>query len=190
MFLMKMLALLLILLTSIVSAENKLARKIESISYRSQLGATVALITLTDGSVWKWTPDTYSENLLRKWTEGDEVTIRVIHHPGFVLQNLTKPHYTPTVALTFNSYLLFPSLAKCYNGDGIIELSDGSKWELLYDFNLRTLHHWTLGDRIIPVKGSQGNFELINLDIPFESRSCIERYIEVFPHSPSVAVAS
>ena len=180
---MKTLLAIFLFLTSILTAETNLTRKIESINYRSQVGSTIALITLTDGSVWKWTPDIFSENLLRKWTEGDEVTIRVINHPGYILQNLSKPHYTPTVALTFNSYQLFPSLAKCENGDGIIELSDGSQWELIYDFNLRTLHYWAIGDRIIPVKGSQGNFALINLAIPFETRCYIERYIEVLPYT-------
>ena len=52
----------------------------------------------------------------------------------------------------------------------------------MYDFNKRTLYHWALGDRIVPVKGMHENFELINLDIPQENRCQIERFIEVFPY--------
>ena len=91
-----------------LAADEQLCRRIDSIDYRSQQAMTIALIKLSDGSIWKWLPDAYSENLLRKWSQGDEIIIRVFNQPGFVLQNLSKPHYLPTVALTFNSYLLFP----------------------------------------------------------------------------------
>lgn len=161
----------------------QMSRTVESISYRSYQGATIALVTLTDQSTWKWIPDLYSENYLRKWKEGDEIIIRVTNHPGFALQNLNQPHYTPIVALSFHSYLLYPYIAN-YE-DGVIELSDGSQWDLIYDFNKRTLCHWSIGDRIIPVQGIQNNFELINLDIPYENRCQIERFIEVIPYDAS-----
>lgn len=177
---------LLFLLTICTFFANASTRKIESISYRSNQGATVVLIQLTDGSVWKWCPDLYSENLLRRWSEGDEILIQAINHPGFGLKNLNKPYYNPIVALTFNSYLLYPSVTSIDNCYGVIELSDGNKWQILYDFNKRTLLHWSKGDRIITVRGIQNNYELINLDIPHENRSQIERVMEVAPFDPDV----
>jgi len=157
-------------------------RTIESITYHSQSGQTIALIKLSDGSVWKWSPDFYSENLLRKWQEGDEILIQANCNPGLTLFNLKRPHYSPQVALTFNSYLIFPSIESV---DGYtIYLSDGSEWEFLYDFNKRTLRHWALDDRIIPVRGAGENFQLINIDIPYDNRAQIERFIEVAPKTP------
>ena len=154
-------------------------RTMESITYHSQSGQTIALIKLSDGSVWKWSPDFYSENLLRKWQDGDEILVQANCHPGLTLMNRQRPHYRPQVALTFNSYLLFPSLDSV---DGeTIYLSDGSVWEYLYDFNKRTLRHWALEDRIIPVRGAGENFQLINIDIPYDNRGQIERFIEVLP---------
>lgn len=75
---MKHFLLTLLLSTHLFSAHT---RTIESISYRSNQGATIALIQLTDGSVWKWSPDLYSENLLRRWNEGDQILIQAINHP-------------------------------------------------------------------------------------------------------------
>lgn len=178
---MKKILITLLLLTSLLSADVPLERHLQSIDYRTQAGTTIVLITLSDGSIWKWTPDIYSENLLRKWTEGDPIIIQAVNHPGFILQNLSKPHYEPPVALSFNSYLLFPSIVSYEKDLDLIILSDGSQWELVYDFNKRTLYHWELSDRIIPVKGVHNNFELINIDVPFENRSQIERCIEVLP---------
>lgn len=178
------LLILLIFLSFSLFADT--VRKIESITYRSQQGATIALIQLTDGSIWKWSPDLYSENLLRRWAEGDEILIQAINHPGFSLKNLNKPHFNPIVALSFNSYLLYPTVVSCDNCHGVIELSDGAKWEILYDFNKRTLHHWSAGDRIVAVKGIQGNYELLNLDIPHENRCQIERLMEVTPFDPNI----
>jgi len=179
--------LLLILFTfcSFVFANSPERRTIESISYRSRSGATVALIELSDGSVWKWLPDDYSENLLRRWKEGDEIIIQALNHPGFALKNLAKNHYTPTVALTYNSYPLFPTVRMSDSCNGVIDLSDGTRWQILYDFNKRTLHHWEPGDRIITVLGLQNNFELINLDIPYENRGKIERVMEVIAYDPN-----
>ncbi len=179
---MKNFLLLLILFAAPLTAAKPVEKKLDSISYRSQAGATVALITLSDESVWKWTPDIYSENLLRKWTKGDTIIIQVGNHPGFLLENPSTPHYTPLVALSFSSYPLYPTLKKYDKQSSSIELSDGSQWVLLHSFNKRTLHHWAEEDQIIPVKGTHGNYELINLDIPYENRSQIERCIEVVPH--------
>lgn len=178
---MKKILIALLLLTSLLSAQEPLERQLQSIDYRTQGGTTIVLITLSDGSIWKWTPDIYSENLLRKWAEGDPIIIQAVNHPGFILQNLSKPHYEPPVALSFNSYLLFPSIVSYEKDLDLITLSDGSQWELVYDFNKRTLYHWELSDRIIPVQGVHNNFELINIDVPFENRSQIERCIEVLP---------
>lgn len=161
---------------------NAATRKIVSISYRSNnQGDTVALIQLSDGSVWKWAPDFYSENLLRCWDKGDEVLIQAINHPGYGMKNLSKPHYNPIVTLTFNSYPLYPTIVATDTQNGMIELSDKTKWNILYDFNKRTLVYWAAGDRILAVKGVQNNFELINLDIPYENRCQIERFMEVCP---------
>jgi len=163
-----------------LQAQPIVKRTIESITYRSQVGSLVCSIKLSDGSTWKWIPDIYSENLLRKWSEEDEVIIRIHNnHPGFLLHNLSKPHYTPTVALNFNSYSLFPYITKLLCEDYLVELSDGSKWEVVYDFNKRTLCHWAVGDRIICVQGIHDDFELINLDIPCENRCQIERNMQV-----------
>jgi len=174
---------LFILFSSLVFASE---REIETITYRSQAGTTIALIQLNDGSIWKWSPDLYSENFLRRWEEGDKVLVQAINHPGFGLKNLSKPHYTPIVSLSFNSYTLYPTVENCDDSYGVLELSDGTKWEILYDFNIRTLHHWSSGDRIIAVKGIQDNFELINLDIPHENRCQIERFMEVTPIQSSL----
>lgn len=163
-------------------------RYIDSITYHSQQGATIALIKLSDESVWKWSPDFYSENQLRRWQEGDEITILTDCHPGLRLQNRSHPHYLPHVALTFNSYLLFPSLIEV-NKERIL-LSDGTVWEYVYEFNRRTLRNWELGDRIIPVKGVKENFQLINIDIPYDNQIQIERYIEVEPISPECTLNS
>jgi len=168
-----------LLFASLLKAEDAVIKKLDSITYRSQIGTTIALIKLSDDSVWKWIPDAYSENLLRKWSEGDEVIVSVVNHPGFILQNLSKPHYIPTVALSFNSYPLFPCIENFSENNTVIELSDGSKWELLYDFNKRTLFHWSVNDRVIPVKGMHDYFQLINLDIPHENRCLIERNVQV-----------
>lgn len=181
---MKNWLLFFLFLTLQLQAEDPLYRTIESISYRSQQGNTIALIKLSDDSVWKWIPDTYSENLLRKWAYGDPVVIKTTNHPGFILHNLTHPVYSPTVSLTFNSYLLFPSLEQFDLENRLLTLSDGTEWEILFDFNKRTLHHWATGDRIIPVEGEHGNFELINLDIPHQNRAQIERNIQVGPLAP------
>lgn len=175
----------LLLLIAPLTAQVPLERTVQSIDYRSQSGATVVLITLSDGSIWKWLPDPYSENLLRKWTAGDPIIIQAVNHPGFFLQNLTKPLYIPPVALSFNSYLLFPSIENYEKELDRITLSDGSQWELVYDFNKRTLYHWAKEDRIIPVKGIHNNYELINIDVPFENRGQIERCIEVLPVTPT-----
>jgi hypothetical protein len=180
---MKYLTLLFLLPILLIASE----RKLESISYRSQAGTTIALIELDDGSIWKWTPDSFSENLLRRWETGDRILIEAINHQGFGLHNLDRPHYIPTVSLNFNSYLLYPTLRKADGAFGTLELSDGTKWEVLYDFNLRTLQHWTSGDRIIAVEGLQGNFELLNLDIPHGNRGQIERYMEVLPVDSALA---
>lgn len=176
---------LLILFTTLLKAEAPLERRLESVDYRTQGGNTVVLITLSDNSVWKWIPDHYSENLLRKWVKGDQIIIQAVNHPGFLLQNLSKPHFTPPVALSFNSYLLFPTIEGYDYTSDTITLSDGSRWELIYDFNKRTLHHWALADRIIPVKGIHDNYELINIDLPYENRGQIERYVEVVPSEAS-----
>lgn len=154
-------------------------RYIESITYHSQHGDTLVLIELTDRSIWKWSPDFYSENLLRNWQKGDEVLIHATCQPGLLLQNRKHPHYMPRVALSFQSYLLFPSIDSV--NQETIYLSDGSSWAYLYDFNKRTLRHWALGDRIVPVRGLRENFQLINLDIPHDTRTEIERFIEVLP---------
>lgn len=182
--LFKWLACIFLFLTSFLSAQDPVTRTLDSIAYRSQLGSTVGLIKLSDGSIWKWSPDTYSENLLRKWAEGDEIVIRAINQPGFILQNLKKPHFSPTVALSFNSYPLFPYIEQFDEESKVILLSDGSLWELLYDFNIRTLVHWAIGDRIIAVRGASTNFELINLDIPYEKRNPIERNVQVTRYIP------
>ncbi|MBS0629244.1 MAG: hypothetical protein JSS30_03350 [Verrucomicrobia bacterium] len=173
---------LLLLLTTLLTAATPIERNLQSIDYRTQAGATIVLITLTDGSIWKWTPDHFSENLLRKWTEGDPIIIQAVNHPGFLLQNLSKPLYTPTVALSFNSYPLYPSIKDYDSTQDIITLSDDSQWVLLFDFNKRTLHHWAKDDRVIPVKGANNNYELINLDVPFDNRSQIERFVVVLPY--------
>lgn len=157
-------------------------RKIVSITYRSNAqGDTVGLLQLTDGSIWKWVPDAYSENLLRCWDKGDEVLIQAINHPGYGIKNLSKPHYSPVVTLSFNSYPLYPTIVASDTQNGVIELSDKTRWNILYDFNKRTLFHWAVGDRVLAVKGVQNNFELINLDIPYENRAQIERFMEVAP---------
>lgn len=179
---MKWLITLLFFTTTLFS--QNLSRTISDITYRTQLGTTIGLIELSDGSTWKWISDCYSENYLRKWAPGDRIIIRIVNHPGFCMQNLDKPHYNPMVSLSFDSYLLFPAI-KNYDKEGFIILSDGSKWELLYDFNKRTLFHWAIGDRIICVKGIHNNFEIINIDIPHENRCQIERSIEVLPFDPN-----
>lgn len=176
---MKKLLILTLVLSLKLYSDDSLVRTIESISYRSQQGNTIALIELSDTSVWKWIPDTYSENLLRKWEHGDEVIVKTINHPGFILQNLSKPLYSPTVSLTFNSYLIFPSIENYDEKNYSLNLSDGTQWNLVFDFNQRTLHHWSYGDRIIPVQEENGVFELINLDIPHENRTKIERSVQV-----------
>lgn len=179
---MKRILALLISLSSIIEAEIACSpRSVESITYHSQSGQTIALIKLTDESVWKWSPDFYSENMLRKWQQGDEILVQANCKPGLLLKNLHHPHYIPQVALTFNSYLVFPSIESIENET--IFLSDGSVWEFLFEFNRRTLRHWSIGDRIIPVRGEIENFQLINIDIPFDNRAKIERYIEVLPKS-------
>lgn len=176
--------LLLLLLPILLTAASPVERTLQSIDYRTSGGNTVVLITLSDGSIWKWIPDNFSENLLRKWAEGDPIIIQAVNHPGFLLQNLARPLFIPTVALSFNSYPLYPSI-KDYNSKlDLITLSDGSQWVLVFDFNKRTLHHWAQDDRVVPVKGIGNNFELINLDIPYDNRSQIERIIEVFPYEP------
>ena len=171
--------LLFILLIHPLFTADSYIRKIESISYRSQNGNTIALIKLTDDSVWKWMPDSYSEHLLRTWEDGDEIVIKVINHPGFLLQNLAKPLYTPIVALTFNSYSLFPTIKTVDLENNLIVLSDGSNWQLQYDFNKRTLHYWRVGQRIIPVRGVHDTLELISLDIPHGNPCQIERSIPI-----------
>ncbi len=174
---------LFLLLTTLLTAAIPIERKLQSVDYRAQSGSTIVLITLNDGSIWKWTPDHFSENLLRKWTEGDPILIQAVNQPGFLLQNLAKPLYTPNVALSFNSYPLYPSI-KEYNSDiDLITLSDGTQWVLVFDFNKRTLHHWAQEDRIVPVKGANNNYELINLDVPFDNRCQIERFVEVLPYA-------
>jgi len=173
--------LLFIILTTTFFAAP-LQRNIEDIAYRSHNGATICLIKLSDGSVWKWTPDAFSENFLRTWNNGDPILIEAVNQPGFILHNLAKPHYSPQVALTFSSYTVYPSLRSYTATDLFVELDDGSTWELLDTYNKRTLTQWAQGDRIIPVKGSHDSYQLINLDIPYENRSHIERHIEVFPY--------
>ena len=169
----------LLFLSSLINANE--TRTLVSIDYRSQIGNTIALIALSDDSVWKWTPDTYSENLLRKWSQGDQIIISASNCPGYTLHNLSRPHYSPTVALSFNSYLLFPSITEIDTDHSTLSLSDGSQWTLIFDFNQRTLLEWTREDRVVPVKGETNNFELINLDIPFESRCQAERSMQVQP---------
>lgn len=161
-------------------------RTIESISYHSQGGKTLVLINLSDNSVWKWSPDFYSENMLRKWQTGDEILIHANYKPGFILKNLQNSYYSPQVCLTFNSYLLYPFIESIKGKT--IYLSDGSIWEYIFEFNRRTLRYWQIGDRIIPVLGEVENFQLINMDVPFDNRSQIERYIEVFPKSEECQV--
>ncbi len=179
---MKKLILLLFLLSvTTLQANDLLIRKIDNISYRSLNGATIGLIKLTDGSVWKWLPDMYSETLLRNWAEGDKIVIEVANCPGFILNNLSKPHFSPMVALSFNSYTIFPAISRYDKENNSIVLNDGSKWELIDGFNKRTLYHWTAGDRVIPVRGPYENYQLINLDIPFENQAQIERHVEVSP---------
>jgi len=170
---------LLSIFTMTLSADCEFERTVESISYNAQTGNTVGQIKLSDGSTWKWTPDAYSENLLRKWTEGDQIIIRMGNHPGFILQNLQRPHYMPVVSLNFDSYLIFPCIESLGDMGKSIALSDGSEWELVYDFDLRSLTQWAIGDRVIPMKGFQETFELINLDIPFENHRFVERNIQV-----------
>lgn len=175
---MKYLLFVVFFVTTIFGFSNTI-RKIESINYRAQGGEIIASIKLSDGSIWIWTPDTFSSNLLRSWKEGDEVTISTSNHPGYVLYNLSKPRYQPTVSLSFQSYTLFPYITNISPDRTIIELNDGSSWRLLYEFNLRTTYHWSRGDRMITTKGTRQNYELINLDIPFENRLSIERSIQV-----------
>jgi hypothetical protein len=177
---MKRILLLIITLSLIIDAKIACSpRLIESVTYHRQSGQTIAFIKLTDESIWKWSPDFYSENMLRKWQQGDEILIQANCKPGLLLKNLHQPHYIPQVALTFDSYLVFPSIESIENKT--ISLSDGSVWELLFEFNRRTLRHWSIGDRIIPVRGEIENFQLIDIDIPFDNRAKIERYIEVLP---------
>jgi len=176
---------LILFALALLTAACPIDRTLESIDYRTQAGNTIVLITLSDGSVWKWSPDHFSENLLRKWTAGDPIIVQAVNHPGFLLQNLTNPLYIPTVALSFNSYPLYPSIKNYDCIQDIITLSDGTKWVLVFDFNKRTLHHWAQEDRIVPVKGISNNYELINLDVPFDNRSQIERVVEVFPYVPN-----
>lgn len=176
---MKRCLFLLLLATCSLFCNDSYIRKVDSITYRSQGGNTLALIKLSDETVWKWIPDVYSENLLRTWAEGDEILIKTINHPGFILQNLSKPLYSPTVSLTFNSYPLFPTIESVDLENNVILLSDGSQWELMYDFNQRTLRHWSIGDRIIPVRGIHESLELISLDIPHGNCCQVERNIQI-----------
>lgn len=178
----KYLTLFVLLTTTLFSSPY--VRTIDSISYKSQGGSTLVLIQLSDSSSWKWTPDAYSENLLRKWQKGDQIVIKTVNHPGFILQNLASPLYTPTVCLSYNSYNLYPYIEEIDLREDHITLSDGSKWELVYDFNKRTLVHWSVGDRIIPVVGEADNQELINLDIPFDNRCQVERSIQIIACEP------
>lgn len=175
---------LLLLVTSLSLFANAPSRKIQSISYRSNYGATIALIQLSDGSIWEWCPDIYSVNLLRNWSPGDEILIQVTNHSGFAMKNLNNTHYIPKVALSFNSYPLFPTVIASDSANGAIQLSDGTHWRIQFDFNKKTLLHWIPGDRIIAVKGVKNNYELINIDIPYdESNRCqIERFMEVAPY--------
>jgi len=176
---MKTTFLLLCILSTSLFGSEEYERTLESITYRSQAGMMVALIKLSDDSVWKWAPDAYSENLLRKWAEGDRIVIRTANHPGFILQNLERPHYMPTVSSSFNSYPLFPAIVDISSNRSEVTLTDGSKWELIYAFNQKALCEWTQGDRVVPVKGFQHTYDLINLDIPYENRCMIERSVQV-----------
>lgn len=153
-------------------------RTIEKIDYRTQSGSTIVLIKLSDGSTWKWMPDKFSENFLRSWSSGDQVIIGVSNQPGFTLQNISNIRYIPTVVLTFNSYTIYPQISQLNETKKLVELSDGSKWRLLYDFNLRELSRWALGDRVIPVSGIKDNFELINIDIPHQNNSQMNRHLQ------------
>jgi len=173
---MKWMLTTLLFFSTFLKADDSFLRTIDSITYRSQMGATVALIKLSDESIWKWMPDMYSENLLRTWSEGDEILIRACNHPGLSLQNLSRPHYCPLVALSFHSYPLFPTIESI--DDTTLLLSDGTEWEIEFDFNKRTLNYWSVGDRIIPVRGIHRNLELINLDIPYENKAQVERSIQ------------
>lgn len=159
-------------------------RKIDSIIYRSQGIDMIATIKLSDESMWTWVPDPCSVNLLRTWKAGDEIIIELGNHPGFILHNISKPRYQPIVSLCFQSYNLFPSITKLALDGTFIELSDESSWQLLYEFNLRTLKYWSEGDHIIVTKGIRDNYELINLDISCNNRLCIERSIQVEKRSP------
>lgn len=185
---MKMFAFFLCTVSVSLFGHASYERTISSINYQaSPTGTMVAQIKLSDGSLWKWSPDAYSENLLRKWAEGDQIIVRTANHPGFILHNVERPHYMPIVSLNFNSYALFPSIVEISKDRSDITLSDGSHWELIYAFNQKALCEWTPGDRVIAVKGYQHTFDLINLDIPYENRCMIERSIQVAQseHSPA-----
>lgn len=155
-------------------------RVLEKITYKEVSDGVRAEIRLSDGSVWKWTPLPYDENLLRKWMKGDEIFIKTLNHPGIALQNLKQPHYIPIVSISFDSYTMYPFIEEIGEECRSLILCDGSEWEPIFGFNVRTLHYWSLGDRVIPVRGLNGEYELINLDIPHENRGQIERTIQVY----------
>lgn len=183
---MKRLFLFLFLFTSLLKADS-LVRTIKELRYEFDSAHSQVLISLSDGSVWHWYPELYTETLLSNWEKGDEVTIHASQHAGFVLHNLSKTHYTPRVALDYECCTLFPTIEKIERDGFILELSDGSRWELVYDFSRKSFLHWQEGDRVIPVKGNLENFELINLNIPYDSRPFIERALQVEQIKPTLS---
>lgn len=134
-------------------------------------------IELNDGSIWHWDAREMGEHLLRKWEKGDEVWLRDGDKPGFLLYNPSKPRFTPLVKLVKGSIGHLLEIDELSMDGSFIALSDGSQWKILYDFQNAITRQWEIGDLIFPTKYGRDDYELINIDIPHDSRRANARYV-------------
>lgn len=159
---------------------NPMCKKIESMDTTQN----EVLIALSDGTTWRWATDIYSETFLQSWEEGDEVIIQQVDHPGLALHNLSHPRYAPLVAIHPSSLETLLQVADIE--DGFVTLDDETSWQPAYHSQDFFLRYWQVGDRILITKSLGNDRELINMDLPYTSRSIDMRALAVWPYTPPV----
>lgn len=164
-------------------AAESYKKTFEKVEYISVGGKQIGKIRLSDGSVWKWTPEIYVENYLRNWMPGDEILIRNINHAGFALYNFSQPRYEPIVSLSSESFAKLLKISVISEDNLFLKLSDGSEWQLSLDFQRPIVHEWQVGDIVIPTKAVPNGYLLINVDVPYESHGYNRRQVNVYPAS-------
>lgn len=128
------------------------------------------LVSLSDGTLWKWEPQGQIETLLDHWEVGDLIWLRAPLSGGVQLYNRTHCRFSPLVFPAEKTLSLIPTLIELSTDGKYFMLSDGSEWQLQLEFQVRAVRLWEIGDHILPTPCGlkEGSLHLLNIDLPYD----------------------